>query len=134
MSKEVTFDSLSLEFSSKFNTAFYNMSMARTREEIEVAANDARKVIGDYTRKVKQLIDNAALQLIADHASMMKMLNDRFNLDPDKAVLTYEANRNTVRWTVTLTAVGQKFHYMSKRGRAVDLSNFYNWCVTVLLD
>ena len=135
MSKnDATFESLARDFSSKFNTAFYNMTMVRTREEAEVASADARKVVNEYAKMLKQVIDRAALQIIADHANMIKMLNDRFNLDPDKAQLSYEENRNTIRWTVTLIPNGGRYYFMSKRGLAVDMTTFYNWCVNTLLD
>ena len=110
------------------------MTMVRTREEAEVASADARKVVNEYAKMLKQVIDRAALQIIADHANMIKMLNDRFNLDPDKAQLSYEENRNTIRWTVTLIPNGGRYYFMSKRGLAVDMTTFYNWCVNTLLD
>lgn len=122
-----TFDTLTQEFQLDINKAVYNMTLARTEDEVTEANTNCHKIISKYARDMKQFINNITLQVITDSAKMQKLLQDRFNLDPDKAELTFCINRNTVKWTLQLYA-GEKFTYVSKKDNGVDLDNFYEWC------
>ena len=132
MAKNVSFESLSMEYQSRINTAMYNLSMSRTKDEADEAGKSAHKVISEYTRKIKTFVDMATLQAVKDHSEMLRILNDRLSLDPGKVELSYTINRNTVRWTIHLVAQDEDYFFMSVRGVPVVMERFYDWCMSML--
>ena len=130
MQKRTTFETLRFEYEVKILNALKGLYMARTREEVETANMDIHRVVTKYSGQIKKFIDESAVLLISDHAKMQDLLNDLMASDEYK--LSYEPNRNTVRWTVE-TPYNSKFWYISKIGTPVDLDNFQNWIYSVLI-
>lgn len=131
MQKRTSFETLRFEYETKMNNALHNLYMARTREEVEVANDEVHRVISKYTRNIKTLLEQNALQLVADQAKMQGILNDV--LGSYKFVLSYEPQRNTVKWTVE-TPYKSKYWYISKAGVPVDMENWKNWIYNVLMN
>ena len=132
MTKSKTFESMATEYQTQLNKAFYGLTMARTREEVEVANIEVHKVVSKYARELKTFLDDLMLKAISDHANMQKLLQDRFNLDPDRAQLSFDIKRNTIKWTISLFDGKEKYWYLSKRDQGVDLDNFYAFCQNML--
>lgn len=132
MAKSKTFESMATEYQTQLNKAFYGLTMARTREEVEVANIEVHKVVSKYARELKTFLDDLMLKAISDHANMQKLLQDRFNLAPDRAQLSFDIKRNTIKWTISLFDGKEKYWYLSKRDRGVDLDNFYAFCQNML--
>ena len=122
-----TFDRMASDFQSELNTATHQLTTARTLEEIDNASKAVHKVVSGYIRNLKKFVNENSIRIITDQAKMQKLLQDRFNLDPDKAELTFIASRNIVRWTVRLHGT-ETYSYVSKIEAPVDLDNFYEWC------
>ena len=122
-----TFDRMTSDFQSELNMATHQLTTARTLEEIDDASRDLHKVVSGYIRKLKKFVNDNNIRIITDQAKMQKMLQDRFNLDPDKAELTFVASRNLVRWKIRLHGT-ELYTYVSKIEAPVDLDNFYEWC------
>lgn len=130
MQKRTTFETLQFEHETKIMNALRELYLARTREEVEQANMQVHKVVGKYSSQIKKFIDESALLLISDQAKMQDLLNDL--MASYKYELTYERNRNTVRWTVD-TPYKSKYWYISKFGTPVDLENFKEWVYSVLM-
>ena len=126
-----TFDTMAQDFQSEMNRAIYSLTMSRTDDEVVDARKACVKIISKYSRDLQQFIQNITLQAITDHAKMQKLLQDRFNLDPEKADLTFCINRNTIRWTIRLNN-GVIFDFMSKKEDGVDLDKFGDFCMMML--
>lgn len=130
MQKRTTFESLQFEHETKILNALHNLYMARTREEVEQANMQVHKVVGKYSSQIKKFLDESALLLISDQAKMQDLLNDL--MASYRYELTYEQNRNTVKWTVE-TPYKSKYWYISKLGTPVDLENFKSWVYSILI-
>lgn len=122
-----TFDTMAQEFQLEINRAVYILTTARCHAEVEDANKMCHKLITKYSKDMKQFIDNLNMQVVTDHSKMQKLLNDRFNLDPEKAELTFCISRHTVKWTVRLMN-GEFFTYITKWDEGVDLENFAEFC------
>lgn len=129
MQKRTTFESLQFEFETKIANALHNLYMARTREEVEKANMEVHKTVGKYSSQIKKFLDESALLCISDQAKMQDLINDI--MGSYKYVLTYEQNRNTVKWTVQ-TPYNSKYWFISKVGSPVDMENFQEWIYSVL--
>lgn len=129
MQKRTTFESLQFEFETKIANALHNLYMARTREEVEKANMEVHKTVGKYSSQIKKFLDESALLCISDQAKMQDLINDI--MGSYKYVLSYEQNRNTVKWTVQ-TPYNSKYWFISKVGSPVDMENFQEWIYSVL--
>ena len=129
--KENTFEALAANYQSRLNKAFYKMQTARVREEVETANLETHKVISAYARDLKRMIDDIMLRTITDHAKIQKGLQDWFGLDPEKAEVSFEMQRNTVRWMIRLTRQNEVYFYLSKRDTPVDIEKFHEWCMHI---
>ncbi len=130
MQKRTTFESLQFEYETKIANALHELYLARTREEVEKANMNVHKIVGKYSSQIKKFIDESALLMISDQAKMQDMINDI--LGSFKYELTYEANRNTVKWVVE-TPYKSKYFFISKVGTPVDLDNFKDWIYHMLI-
>ena len=129
MQKRTTFESLQFEHETKIANALKNLYMARTREEVETANMEVHKAVGKYSSQIKKFLDESALLCIADQAKMQDLINDI--MGSYKYVLSYEQNRNTVKWTVQ-TPYNSKYWFISKVGSPVDMENFQEWIYSML--
>ena len=129
MQKRTTFESLQFEFETKIANALHNLYMARTREEVEKANMEVHKTVGKYSSQIKKFLDECALLCISDQAKMQDLINDI--MGSYKYVLSYEQNRNTVKWTVQ-TPYNSKYWFISKVGSPVDMENFQEWIYSML--
>lgn len=125
------FERLAMDAQSELNIAFNALKTARNREEVEVANLNTHKVISAYARKLKAFIDECMLRVISDHAKIMKLMNDRYNLDPDKCNVSYNIGRNVVCWDITLYDK-ERYRYVSKFDEGVDMEKFLDWCRDLL--
>lgn len=130
MNKKKTFQTIEQEYETAIKDAYRNLTLARTNYEVEVANLTLHKAISGYTKNIKKHISNIALQAIVDQDKMQKLMQDKFGFNEKDYPLTYEINRNTIRWTVT-TKWG-KYWYISKCDYQVDMENFYNWVLQIL--
>lgn len=130
MEKKKTFQTIEQEYATAIKDAYRNLTLARTNDEVEVANLSLHRAISGYTKNIKKHINDIALQAIVDQDKMQKLMQDKFGFNEKDYPLTYEINRNTIRWTVT-TKWG-KYWYISKCDYHVDIDNFYNWVLQIL--
>lgn len=123
----VTFDNLASQFQTELNVAVHQLTTSRTVEEIDDASRTVHRAVSGYIRKLKKFVNENNIRIITDQAKMQKLLQDRFNLDPDNCELTFIASRNLVRWMIRLHST-EIYTYVSKIEAPVDLDNFYEWC------
>ena len=126
-----TFNSLSDKYQNAIIKAVNALSQSREREEVEVANAEVHKLVTSYTKELKKLLDDISLRIIADHANIQKVLNDRINLDPDKATVSYTLSRHIIKWEITLFGK-ERYFYVSKRDEAIDINRFYEWASDIL--
>lgn len=126
-----TFNSLTQEFSPAMMQLLNMLATSRTAAEVD-EAREALKTKGRaWSTRIKALLNEIDLQIASDHSAMQTLLNDRFGLDPSKATIVSNKQRNTVRWEITLYGK-EKYWYISKIDMPVDINKFYEWCLNML--